>query len=268
MMLYFTSLRIVGVTFYAFSHLLPSSIRPKIIRHITSILGVEMSSQKQGCLAGLFGFGRNKNTQSYYEYEEESEDEFPYEAKSYFFTNAEASFYHFLRQMGGENVSIFPHVALRDLVSVSGVEKADFYKYYNQIDRKQVDFLFVNSKTLKPILVIELDDSTHKRADRMKRDTFVDEALAVANIPIVHVPVKQSYDSNELGKLFKAAVQQREKNKNESPDSHFTIDNPPYCPSHGIRMVLRTARQSGEKFWGCPNYPNCREIIRVDNNPS
>jgi hypothetical protein len=222
-----------------------------------------MSTQKPGCLAALFGIGRKQEYQ-----EKEIEGRFPYKEKPSILSDAEASFYHFLKQMVGEKVGVFPHVALRDLVSVSGVGKSDFYKYYNQIDRKQVDFLFVNSETLKPILVIELDDSTHKRADRMERDKFVEEVFAVANIPLVRVLVKQSYNSDELGKLFKAAVEQQGIKRNKSTDFHFTIDNPPFCPSHGIRMVLRTARQSGEKFWGCPNYPNCREIIKVENSLS
>jgi restriction system protein len=35
----------------------------------------------------------------------------------------------------------------------------------------------------------------------------------------------------------------------------------PTCPSCGIKMVLRTARFSGDTFWGCRNYPRCRVIL-------
>jgi hypothetical protein len=156
-----------------------------------------MSSQNPGCLGFLLGLGRKQQVST----------QFPYKAKEYFFSNAEASFYHFLRQMTGESVIIFPHVALRDLISVAGVEKSSFYKFYNQIDRKQVDFLLVDSKSLKPMLVIELDDSSHQRADRMERDGFVEKVLATANIPIARVPVRQSYDARELGELFKHTMQ-------------------------------------------------------------
>ncbi|MBC7876702.1 MAG: DUF2726 domain-containing protein [Anaerolineales bacterium] len=156
-----------------------------------------MSSQSSGCLGFLFGFGRKQKNQL----------QFPYKAKQYFFTNAEASFFHFLKQMIGEGVIIFPHVALRDLVSISGVEKTNYYKYYNQIDRKQVDFLLVESKTLKPMLVIELDDSSHQRADRIQRDEFVEKVLATAKIPIARVPVKQSYNAKELNEMFSQIMQ-------------------------------------------------------------
>jgi len=195
----------------------------------------------------------------------ESPEKPHYASKGILLTNAEASFYHMLRGMTKDYLVIFPHVALRDLITV--IDQSEYYTYYNKIDRKQVDFVLCDPKTLKPIFVIELDDSSHKRAERNERDTFVEDVLAGAKISLVRVPVKHSYDPDELGKLFKGAVEQYVTNKDESPDLLFTIDNPPFCPSHGIRMILRTARQSGEKFWGCPNYPNCREIIKVENSP-
>lgn len=40
----------------------------------------------------------------------------------------------------------------------------------------------------------------------------------------------------------------------------------PRCPRCGIPMVLRVARrgkQAGRVFYGCPNYPLCREIIHI-----
>ena len=158
-----------------------------------------MSSKKPGCLAALFGLFSKKQTQV--------QEHFPYKAKQVFLSNAEASFYHLLKKMTGEAMIIFPHIALRDLVSVSGVDKAEYYSFYNRMDRKQVDFVLADAKTLRPILVIELDDSTHQRADRVERDRFVEKVLETAKIPLARVPVKQSYDARELGELFKTTIQ-------------------------------------------------------------
>lgn len=154
-----------------------------------------MLSKKPGCLAVLFGIRAKPQAI------------FPFKAKPYFFSNAEASFYHLLRQMVGESALVFPHVALRDLVTITGINKSDYYKYYNQIDRKQIDFLLVDAKNLKPMLVIELDDSSHQRPDRIERDQFVEKVLSVTKIPLARVPVKQAYDPKELGALFKKAMQ-------------------------------------------------------------
>ncbi|MBU2737718.1 DUF2034 domain-containing protein [Acidithiobacillus sp. ATCC 19703] len=40
----------------------------------------------------------------------------------------------------------------------------------------------------------------------------------------------------------------------------------PTCPHCGIKMVLRTSRTTGKKFWGCKNYtkyPPCKQILQV-----
>jgi restriction system protein len=37
----------------------------------------------------------------------------------------------------------------------------------------------------------------------------------------------------------------------------------PTCPSCGIKMVERTARVSGDTFWGCLNYPRCKQTFKM-----
>lgn len=40
----------------------------------------------------------------------------------------------------------------------------------------------------------------------------------------------------------------------------------PTCPSCDVKMVLRTAskgRSEGQEFWGCQNYPRCRQTFRL-----
>lgn len=43
----------------------------------------------------------------------------------------------------------------------------------------------------------------------------------------------------------------------------------PYCPDCGAKMVLRTRRYDGVKFWGCTQYPECRGTrnIMPDGRP-
>lgn len=35
----------------------------------------------------------------------------------------------------------------------------------------------------------------------------------------------------------------------------------PLCPKCGKIMVLRTAKQGGNQFWGCPAFPGCRGVV-------
>ncbi|MGB9236823.1 MAG: DUF2726 domain-containing protein [Terriglobales bacterium] len=50
---------------------------------------------------------------------------------------------------------------------------------------------------------IVLDDRSHLRWDRMKRDAFVDEIMKSVGLRILHVPAAYSYDADALrGEIF------------------------------------------------------------------
>lgn len=40
----------------------------------------------------------------------------------------------------------------------------------------------------------------------------------------------------------------------------------PYCPRCGNKMILKTDQYSNNKFWGCSNFPKCKQIIKIVNN--
>lgn len=40
----------------------------------------------------------------------------------------------------------------------------------------------------------------------------------------------------------------------------------PTCASCGIKMVRRTAQATGQAFWGCPKFPQCRTTIALRNS--
>ncbi|WP_289475094.1 DUF2726 domain-containing protein, partial [Klebsiella pneumoniae] len=51
----------------------------------------------------------------------------------------------------------------------SVVNKIDMSKYRNELFRN-VDFGFFDKETLKPLLLVEINDSTHKIKSRYQRD--------------------------------------------------------------------------------------------------
>ena len=46
---------------------------------------------------------------------------------------------------------------------------------------------------------------------------------------------------------------------------HSTVreGDAPACPYCGGRMVLRTRKKDGAKFYGCESYPTCRGIVNI-----
>ena len=92
---------------------------------------------------------------------------------------------------------IFAQVRLANLVEVQRWARRDKTHWY-KIQAKCVDFVFCEPHTFIPRLVIELDDSSHNRADRRERDAFVDDVLAAAGLPILHVRWQRRYDTGAL----------------------------------------------------------------------
>ena len=130
----------------------------------------------------------------------------PYQRKDYLLTKAERSFFGVLQNAVGNRYLIFAKVRLADLVFLPrGTEKRQ--SHFNRIQSKHIDFVLCDHDVVRPLLAIELDDSSHNRADRQDRDVFVDSALAAAGLPILHVPALASYNVQELANAIEQELQ-------------------------------------------------------------
>lgn len=109
----------------------------------------------------------------------------PYERK-YLLTKNEYYFYKKLKEItDNHNLQILAKIRLADLIDVKkGLNKYDWNKFFGKIKAKHVDFAIADD--MKILLIIELDDSTHNRADRIERDEFVDNALNSCGYKIIH----------------------------------------------------------------------------------
>lgn len=111
---------------------------------------------------------------------------FQYKKRAYFFTKNELKFYcELVKETTDLNLVLFAKVRLADIIEPKEKGK-QWQSQFNRIKSKHVDFVLCDLPSVKPVLVIELDDSSHDRPDRLERDSFVDKALSQARIPIIH----------------------------------------------------------------------------------
>lgn len=122
--------------------------------------------------------------------------EYPFGVRDDFLSPAELSFYHVLKSVLPPDAAVAVKVRLGDVLFVRQPHKNQAAR--NRINQKHVDFLLCEAATMKPRLAIELDDSSHQKASRQERDAFVDEALAAAGLPCLHIPAARSYVPQEL----------------------------------------------------------------------
>lgn len=121
--------------------------------------------------------------------------ELPYKKKGELMTKAEREFFDVLEKVVNNRYYIIPQVKISNLAIVSGTR--NYKTYLNKIDRKTVDFVLFDKQFL-PVVVIELDDSSHNNESRKERDSFVDKVMDKIKIKIIHIKTSRAYDLKNL----------------------------------------------------------------------
>jgi hypothetical protein len=222
-------------------------------------------NQNDGCLMvflRLFGIGASG------EGADSAAESLPYRVRDDFLSPAERSFHGVLTHVVGGQAVVCPKVNLADIFYV--VRPNENQSYRGRIAQKHLDFLLCDPKSMHPIVGIELDDASHARQDRQERDEFVNLVFRAAGLPLIHVPAKGSYSPNELSAqmaqyLGKAPASPTAMQA-EPTKAPVTGSTAPLCRKCWVPMVVRTAARGarqGEQFYGCPNYPKCRETLPI-----
>ncbi len=130
---------------------------------------------------------------------------YQYTAKKFFLTRAEHEFYDVLNQAIGNDYRIFAQVHLSSILDEKIIGQS-WKAARAHINRTSVDFLLCDKQYLSPKLLIELDDKTHERPDRIERDSKVERILKQAGLPLLRVKNNGSFDSAALSSEIRAAL--------------------------------------------------------------
>ncbi len=216
------------------------------------------TKEKSGCVSVFFPFLKRSQNESI-------SKPLPYRLRDDFLSPAEFSFYKVLSSFIGTKLTIQSKVRLADVFFVA--RPNENFSYFNKIAQKHLDFLVCESVTMKPLFGIELDDSSHKQNKRQERDEFVESVCEDAGFPLLRFPVQREYNSRELAAQIAPLLKDKIGVSTLSqPEVSRQAGSIPLCPKCGIPMVLRTVAQGvhkGKQFYGCQNYPRCREMKPV-----
>jgi len=138
--------------------------------------------------------------------EHESSPSPSYFKKHSLLTPAEKRFHEVLEKIALENNYIIQSkVRLEALVGVHFYTE-NWWGLRNRIKSREMDFVLCEKQEFNAILVIELDDSSHQRWDRMERDENIDRILDQAGLPILHIKTSSSYNMEYLANQIKEKV--------------------------------------------------------------
>jgi hypothetical protein len=196
---------------------------------------------------------------------------FPYQSREKLFSEAERSFLGVLDKIVGDKFRVFAKVRLADLLKVGGgVSSSERQSAFNRISRKHVDFLITRKDDLSFVGIIELDDKSHRKQKRQERDEFIDKAFGAAGIPICHIKAQSGYSgenvSGTISDAFKVELNSPSQ-KTEPPSKtsgkesiNEEIQACPKCGGELVKRVAKKGKNTGQKFWGCANFPKCRFV--------
>lgn len=115
-----------------------------------------------------------------------------YDKKIYLLTSDELKFYKLLKPIVNRNeLNLFTQVALYEIV------KAKDIKDFNKIKSKSIDFV-ITDLNCKIKTCIELDDASHLKDSRQKRDIFIETLFNDLGIKLLRIPVQSYYDLTTL----------------------------------------------------------------------
>jgi hypothetical protein len=96
--------------------------------------------------------------------------------------------FNLLKQMFADlPYEVFSQVAMASLIRISD-KAVDYYDSLEDLD-KSIDFVVTDSKTMKPLLAIELDGPDHNKDSRKIRDQFLKRIFTDCGFPFLSIPV-------------------------------------------------------------------------------
>ena len=185
----------------------------------------------------------------------------PYGKKNTILNKTEMYFYKLLQEVVQGRAVIYPKIGLKEIFYVNSNNRSEQTTYYNRIDRKSIDFLICSINSLKPMCAVELTDSSDYSAEKCQKESFIDELFKKVDLPLVRFDIKKSYTMSDIAQKVNGVFNV---NASEVRTGSPVQVSEPFCPKCGVKMVLRVSKKGenfGREFYGCPNYPNCRETL-------
>lgn len=129
--------------------------------------------QQEQCEKGMQQFAQSAQTVV----TEQEAPEKEYKKKK-LMTPTEIKYFHAIQKSVSGNYILQPQVNLATII-----ERTDEHKYQNELYRN-IDFVIFDLQ-YNPIVLIEINDKTHKEKARQARDSKVKSICALAELPII-----------------------------------------------------------------------------------
>ncbi|MDW5376539.1 DUF2726 domain-containing protein [Halomonas sp. HP20-15] len=181
---------------------------------ITPILNDARGARRGGAIAagdgGPFKAGdvlpehlAKKPTESDRNYSEKLMDQGgAYVARTHLMSPSERQVYQVLEKAYGDRYRIFCQVRVVDLIQPNMKKHHSWTREYKSLFRQlsqwHFDYVLCEKKDFRIVYAVELDDPSHERPDRRKRDAILDKACGLCGVVLKRVVIDRTNKSVKL----------------------------------------------------------------------
>ena len=126
-----------------------------------------------------------------------------WERQTQLMTDREVNFMQGLfRAVDMQRWYLCPQVRVADIVRITPLisnRSRTWWKLFHLVAKWHCDVVIVDIRTFQIVAAVELDDASHLKKSRRRRDILLDEVMRQAGIPLI-----RSRDSRELQKMIQA----------------------------------------------------------------
>ena len=126
---------------------------------------------------------------------------FKYHKINSLFTPTERKFLLILERSVKGRYRVYAKTRIADIVKPrNNLSKKEWSQQFWRTSSKHFDYVLCSNDKIEPLLAIELNDSSHEKRDRKKRDIQVSKICKSAHLPILWIPVAKTYNIEALWK--------------------------------------------------------------------
>ncbi|UYG07285.1 DUF2726 domain-containing protein [Halomonas sp. M4R1S46] len=166
---------------------------------VLTILRILLSRTSLGKML-LGGSKREKRDRNYSEELMDRGD--AYVARTHLMTPAERDVFKVLEKAYGDKYYIFCQVRVVDLIQPNArkyhPKSKEFMSLFWQLSQWHFDYVLCEKGDFKIFCALELDDKSHEKADRVKRDRIINRACEVAGIVLKRMEIKHKDSKIEV----------------------------------------------------------------------
>lgn len=126
----------------------------------------------------------------------------PFRRRASLLSQGERAFFDVLQRAVAGNYLIFVKVRLEDVLVLPRGATRQRRGWQNRVRQKHLDFVLCDASRVAPVLVIEVDDASHRSAKTQKRDGDKDRILNAAGLPIFRIRAAVSYDALKIADVI------------------------------------------------------------------